>query len=366
MLYFLVNNNFHLIDAEEHLKVLKKFKTTLIKIPHQLTISSTYSFDLVVEFPVLIRKPKDYLNLPRIFKLHREIDNLFKDVKSVDTLIFYTEYELLSHYIVTLFKKKGAKVVLIEEGIPTYLTFTGKYDLSPSLKQKLLGYYLRYVLGYSNSKMVRIDGWPVNILADSQIDQLLLYTDIKIRRNVPTALLELKKIDFKQLNSNTALFLNEPMYKYFANFFEYLTIVEDILGNLSLKFEKVYFKFHPRETIEARNDIKKTIEKYPKVSVIDDNQPVEFMIESIGAKYVVSFAAQTLLYLSNSNCVVLYVFHIYPKLMSAPTFVRLKNVIDNMSYIFMNNWSEIETETLGFMGSDKSNKHTSLQKYLDL
>ncbi len=366
MLYFLVNNNFHLIDADKHLVELKEYETSLIKIPHQLTISSNHSFNGEVEFPVLIARLKDYFNLPRIFKLHRKIKKTFKEVKSTDTLIFYTEFELLTHYIVTHFKKRKAKVILMEEGIPTYLTFTGSLDSSIPLKKKLLGYYVKYMLGYFHSKTVGLNNRPINVLSDNQIDQLLLYTNIKVRRNVPVALLESEKLAFKQLNNHTVLFLNEAMYKHYIDFNSYLTIIDDILANLSLKFQNVYFKFHPRETDEFKNEIRIIIKKHHKVSVVEDNQPVELMVEKIGAKYVTSFAAQTLLYLSNSNCIVLYLFHLYPKLMENTTLIQLKNVIDNMNYVSLNDWSEIESKTLGFTDSANSNKYKSLKEYLSL
>lgn len=364
MLYFLVNNNFHLIDAEKHLAELTDYKTALIKIPHHLTISSKHSFDVELEFPVLINKLKDYFNLPRILKYHRAIRKALKDVKSTDTLIFYTEYEFLTHYFVSFFKKRKAKVILIEEGIPTYLAYTSKYDSDIPLKHKLLAYYSKYFLGYYYSKRVNLNKRIKNIIADNQIDKLLLYTDIKIRRNVSVGLLESKKIEFKQLDDNSILFLNEHIYHFYVDFSDYLTIIDDILKNLSLKFQNVYFKFHPSEKDEFKNKIRVIISKHSKVSVVEDNQPVELMIEKIGAKYVSSFAAQTLLYLSKSNCIVLYIFHLYPNLMAHLALRQFKHIIDNMNYVFMNDWAEIGEKSIGFTPSEDSNKF-SLQKYLN-
>ena len=364
MIYFLINNNFHLIDAEEHLKDLKDYKTGLIKIPHKLTIPVNHPFDIQMEFPKLISRLMDHFNLLRIFTLHRQIKNQLKSIESDDTLIFYTEYEYLSHYIVKLFKRKNAKVILIEEGFPTYLTFSTLPNKSLPLKKKILGYYLKYILGYSTTKIVSINDNPDTQMQDDQIDLLLLYTDLKIWRDVQTKLLPTAKKEFDHLDENTILYLNEGIYMLYTTMEEYLQIIDDIMYNLSLNFEHVYFKFHPREIEYGKNQARSIIQKYTNVIIVEDNRPVELLIPEIGAKYVTSFLAQTQLYLSNSNCISLYLFHLYPELMRNQAYQSVKNIIDQMNYTFMSDWSQIKNPAIGFSKISDS-KTKSLKFYLD-
>jgi len=364
MIYFLVNNNFHLIDAEQHLKDLKEYKTGLIKIPHKLTIPVEHSFDVQMEFPKLISRLKDHFNLRKIFLTHREIRNQLKNISSTDTLIFYTEYEYLTHYIVKLFKRKNARVILLEEGFPTYLTFSTLPDNRLPLKKKILGYYLNYILGYRTTKIVSINNNADTQLKDSQIDQLLLYTDLNVRRNVKTNLLPSAKKEFANLDENTVLYLNEGIYLLYVTMEEYLRIIDDILQHLSLNFEKVYFKFHPREAADEKNQARTIIQKYQNVKIVEDNSPVELMIPEIGAKYVTSFLAQTQLYLSNSNCVSIYLFHLYPELMRNQAYQSVKNVIDQMNYVFMPDWSQIKNPAIGFTKINDS-KTNPLKFYLE-
>lgn len=364
MIYFLVNNNFHLIDAEQHLKDLQDYKTGLIKIPHKLTILPKHSFEVEMEFPKLISRLKDHLNLLKIFTIHRKIKNQLKNINSTDTLVFYTEYEYLTHYIVKLFKRKNAQVILIEEGFPTYLTFSTLPDSKLTMKKKLLSYYLRYILGYRTTKIVSINNNSDTQIQDKQIDKLLLYTDLTVKRDVASSLLPTPQKVFDHLDDNTILYLNEGIYLLYVSIDEYKQIIDDILQNLSINFENVYFKFHPREMEDAKEMISSIIKKYPNVKIVEDNAPVELMITEIGAKYVTSFLAQTQLFLSNSNCISLYLFHLYPELMRHPVYQTVKNVIDQMNYTFMSDWSQIKNPKIGFSKINDS-KTNPLKYYIE-
>ena len=364
MIYFLINNNFHLIDIQKHIKELSNQSIGLIKIPHTLTIESNYSFDREFEFPPLIRRLKDHFSFLKIFKLHQNIKKSLRDITSSDILIFYTEYEYLNHYVIRLFKKKHAKVILIEEGFPTYISFASTPDSQLSFKKKGLNFFLQYILGYSKTKIVSVNHLPKTQIEDNQIDKLLLYTDIKIKRKVKTGLLSTQNIEFNNLNENTILFLNEALYGHYMPMEEYLLIIDDIFKNLSLYFETIFFKFHPREDEESKKIIRIVLNKYPNVKIINENKPVELMIEEIDAKYVTSFLSQTILYLSNSNCISFYIFNLYPALMEHPEFITVKKIIDEMNYKFMNDWSTVKNGNQGFFKS-KSNHTNTLKFYLE-
>lgn len=362
MVYFLINNNFHLIDAEKHFDGIKNDEIGLIKIPHQLTIVPSKKYNVEIEYPRLINKLKDHFHLLRIFRLHKKIKKELNNIQETDVLLFYTEYEYLTHYIVKIFKQKKAKVLLIEEGFPTYLAFASETNSSIGLKKKILEKYLKYILGYRKTKIVSANGFIYTQLEDSQIDHLLLYTNLKIKRNVLTDQLSTDKIEFKNLKENTALFLNEWIYDHYVSMEQYLSIMDDIFLNLSQNFDQIYFKFHPREKEDKRAQILSVLEKYPKTKIITDNNPVELMIEKIGAKFIFSFAAQTVLYLSNSNCIALYIMQLYPELMKDSEIAKIKSIIDEMDYVFMNDWSELKNGKVGF--KEKKTVSNPLSYYL--
>ncbi len=348
MIYFLVNNNFHLIDVEHHLKDLKEFKTGLIKIPHNLTLTTEKKFDFQIEFKKPISNLKDHFKIYKFYKTHQKIKNKFKDIKPTDTLVIYTEYEYLNHYIIKIFKKINAKVILIEEGFPTYLTFSILPDSKLPLKKIILSWYLKNILRYNTSNIKSINKIQNTQVNDNQIDLILLYNNINIKRKIKSGVLHTSNKIYDNLNENKIIFLNEGIYWYYVNIEEYKKIINDILDNLSNNFENVYFKFHPREKEIEKNITRNIIKNYSNIQIIEENSPVELMISKIGAKYIASFLSQTNLYISNSNCISIYLFHLYPEIMKNIAFQSVKNVIDEMNYSFLNDWSEIKNEKIGF------------------
>ena len=189
----------------------------------------------------------------------------------------------------------------------------------------------------------------------------MLYNDIQIHRNVKSGLLPTKSFNYTNLEINTALFLNEGIYENYITEENYLVIIDEILKNLSANFEKVHFKFHPRETEEAREKTKIIIKKYKNISIVLDNNPVELMIDKLGASYIFSFGSQTLLYLASSNCHPVYIFHLFPDIMKFPAFLMFKTVLESMNYQFMENWSEIKNSNNGFKINSSINPNTLKQ-----
>jgi hypothetical protein len=365
MIYFLINNNIHLIDAEEHLKNLEGFKIGLIKIPHKLTIDHTYVFDFEFEYPYLIRSRKDFFDIRRIKSIHRKIRNDFVNVDNRDTLIFYTEFEYLNHYVIKLFKDRNAQIIMLDEGFATYESLLNRSGPKISLKEKLLQYYFNYVLRYTYTSVVIVNNIARPRIADTYIDKVLLYNKVNVERDLQTYLLNKKQYSYKCLDENKVIFLNERMYDYYMHMDEYLNILADILFNLSDQFKIVYFKFHPREGQEQKEIILKIIEKFERVTILNDESPVELIIDKIGTKYIASFFAQILLNHSNSNCVVLYLFHKYPQIMRNPIFGNLKRLLDKLDYSFFNKWSDIKSNGIGFSKANfAENNRLPLNMYI--
>jgi hypothetical protein len=348
MIYFLVNNNFHLIDAEKQLEELDDYPCGLIKIPHQLTLTPSEKFKLQFEFPKLISRLKDHFKFFHILSILKSIRIQLNNIQKDDVLIIYTEYEYLNHFVVKLFKQKNAKIILIEEGIPTYISFSSTPKPVEGIKKRLLIYYLKFILGIPKTTIVNINGLASTRMSDNQFDKVLLYSDLAIKRNIPVGLLQTKEFTFHNLNEKTVIYLNENIYDLHISMEKYLEILDNILLNLSKQFQKIYFKFHPREKEFGRNEAKKIIYNYPTVSIITDNAPVELMIQDIGAKTIVSFGAQTLLYLSNSNCRCIYIMHLFPELLKDKEINNMKTIVAKMDYVFISNWSDIQKTEVGF------------------
>ena len=156
MIYFLVNNNFHLYDVKLHISNFKKQQDfSLIQIPHTLNPQKEdANFKKIFTYQTPFQGKKK-INFLYIHRLHNKIKSDLQNISEKDFLFFYTEYECLNHYIVKLFKEKGAKTFLIDQGIATYILLncnsTSVYKLPLRLRIKLFA--LRKLFGYNNSNL---------------------------------------------------------------------------------------------------------------------------------------------------------------------------------------------------------------------
>lgn len=352
MIYFLINNNIHLIDVEDHLSELKNQKVGLIKIPHKLTIQPNHKFEVELEYSVLIRGKKDYFNISRINAIHKQIKSDLVGINKDDTLIFYTELEFLNHYVIRLFKDKGAQTIMLDEGFATYEALSKQHLSKISFKESIINNYFKYLLGYKYTSVAKVNGVMRPHIADNYIDKVLLYNKTTVDRNLQTHLLSRKYLEYNDLDSSSVIFLNEDIYGWFVTMDEYIFILSDILDALSNQFKTVYFKYHPRESQEQRKAIGLVVEKFKKVTVLNDDRPVELIINNIKTQYISSFFASTLLNHSNSNCIALYLFHLYPQIMRNPIFENLKRSLINLDYNFPESLSDIRSDYLGFQKED--------------
>ncbi|MDQ5929211.1 MAG: hypothetical protein QG594_989, partial [Bacteroidota bacterium] len=138
MIYFLINNNYHLYDVKLHLNNLANFKVSLLQVPHtldEITNDIAALFVEVFTFQRLIESKLNYVNIFRLSKLYKNIKNSLH-IGSNDVLFVYTEYELLNHYLIACFKNAGAKVYIIDEGIATYLTYSMLSDKPVPVKER--------------------------------------------------------------------------------------------------------------------------------------------------------------------------------------------------------------------------------------
>ncbi|MGN6180609.1 MAG: polysialyltransferase family glycosyltransferase, partial [Mucilaginibacter sp.] len=264
-------------------------------------------------------------------------------------------YEFLNHFVVKLFKDKGAQTIMIDEGLPTYESLLNIFESRSNLKATILQTYFKHLFGYNYTSVLTVNNIMRPRIADILIDKVLLYNEVNVERELDAHLLNSKEYIYPNLNGNRVLFLNERLYDYYVTMDEYLGILDDILFNLSNQFEIIYFKFHPREDGPERQKLTDVVKKYAKVMILDVNKPAEFIIDELSVKYIASFLAQILLNHSNSNCKVLYLFHKYPAIMKNPVFKNLKKILTGLNYRFFNKWEEIRMEDIGFSAIKQAN-----------
>lgn len=362
MIYFLVNNNYHLVDVNKHLKSLKDFEKSLIQIPHTLElVKEDENFKNIYTFNSPFIGLKNFFNYFKINQTHNIVKNELIIDKN-DILFVYSEYEILNQFIITLFKKSGAKVYILDENsLSTYLTYSVKSDDKLNLKQKIKLYWLKNIIGYKYTKYLYFNGIVFPQLDDKFIDGLLMYNDIKNKRDIKNYLIKNDVVNIK-LDSKKAMFLNEKMYDYYCTKEEHSKILNDILNNLSQKFEIVWFKFHPRENEANKEWQYKIIEQYKNVKIVNDNSPIENIIEEYNAKYIFSFFAVALLNLKELGCVPIYLFHFYDEIMRNTAFKEHYLTLQTLNYQFLKDYNIPDFNSVGF--NHNISQNYTLEKFI--
>lgn len=334
MIYFLVNNNYHLINVFENCNNLKDYKKSLIQVPHTLDkINNNKFFVNIFTYDTPFNKTKNFLNLYRIKKIEKQIKDNLK-IKPNDILFVSTEYEILNQYIISLFKMNNAKVYILDEGLATYLTYSMKSDKQLPLKVRAKLFYTKYILNYNFVEYLYINNLVYPLINERYIDGVFLYLDVNIVRNINKYIIK-KDIKKKILNSKNAIFLNQDMYYHYYSKEEHEVILEDILLKMSNSFQKIYFKFHPRETEVDKNWQLKILSKFKKIYVIDENLPIETIVEKYDAKYIFSFLSAALLNLNAVGIIPVYIYHLYQNISKNSIFEEISNILINSKYIFI-------------------------------
>jgi hypothetical protein len=346
LIYFLVNNNYHLLDVYEHCKYLKSYEKSLIQIPHTLEcIQESGIFNNIYTFNTPFKGLKNFFNVFKAKQIEKNIKNKISVTKD-DILFVYTEYEVLNQYVISLFKKNGAKVYVIEDGgFATYLTYSVLNEGKLTLKEIIKLLYLKYILGYKFVKFLKYNGIVFPQIEDKFIDGVLLYLDVKIIRNIKKILIS-KNHRKLTLNEKKAIFLNEKMYDYYCSKKEHKIILNDILQKMSQKFEKIYFKFHPRETEDDKKWQLKILNQYHNVQIIEEKTPIENLLEKYDAKYVFSFFSAALLNVNAMGAIPVYVYHLYDRIAENSVFKQIDSVLKNLSYNFID--KDYNCKNVGF------------------
>lgn len=360
MIYFLVNNNYQLLDAQMHAKNFASYglESILLEVPHKLQnsepseeFSSIKTFETPIKSHGWLAAWWRYYEWPR--KLNSELNP-----KAGDTLIFYTEYELLNQLIAIRFKRTGARILLLEDGgVGTYIPFSVKRSEYLTFREVVKALMIRCLPGLINTQFHKVNGEVFPWLADKYLDGLCVYKPLKIARELPVYLIDGPLRISINTTKGRVLFLNEDLYNCYQSHTEYINGLEKIIGALVAGFREVVFKFHPREDISSRKVVKTILEeKFPTVRVIEDDSPVEILLPEIAPEIVASYFSTPLLNLEGTGIEPLFLYHLLPDLMKQKMFVQLHVLLLQWDYSFVTDWEDVRS---GFQSG--MNKQSNLQ-----
>ena len=348
MIYALVNNNYQLIDLQHHLVDLRSvdLECTLITVPHTLNQpDSKMQFSKIYTFTSPLFHSKSWFTA--WLRYYRSAWDVWKTLKPgpKDTLLLYTEFELLNHLIVHRFHSVGAKIFLIEDGgVATYLPFSTSREERLSAKQWLTTLMVRCLPHLHRTMFHRANGIMFPWVKDNTINALCVYRPIDIKRNIPVILMKCNNRPNIVPQSGRVIFLNEPIYDYYLEWDKYLTFLGLLLSGLSSGYSEVWFKFHPREKTIQRERIKSIIESnHSSINIIQENESVENLLDAYRPEAVASFMAATLLNLDGTGIEPIFLYHLCKDLADQDLFNQLTRLLSEWEYYFVESFDELRS-----------------------
>jgi hypothetical protein len=351
MIYFLINNNFCLYNAEILSKELKGYDLGLIQIPYSLKpVINDIRFKKILTIERLtsingyfVKWPyKLLINLYRNYKKIRAVKNILKPDK-VDILLANSEEELMNQVVIKIFREKKAKVFLYEGGMGNYISFNMNSEVL-STKEIFLMYSIRFILGIKGYLLLKNKGHFVPRMSDKYFAGVLFFLPHKIKRNIQVfhikKLVENNKLS---LNENNTIFLTQPMYRSYFSIEEYIHNIDFVLSKLTKSFSKVYIKPHPEEIIDGIiPEFERIALKYSNVYIINSSEIIERIINDYDVKFAVSYFSTSLLNLLYYRVEPVFIFHLLPEIndnVSKEIFLYLKSI----SYLFPRNFEDINS-----------------------
>lgn len=330
MLYLIINNDFHVDNLLNHKETLGFFDVKVIRVPFQLKSDCKVLSNQVVTISSPYKNKKDFINPFKFKKAEQEVSLL--NFKENDVVMFLSDYDLLTQYIVFKANNKGARVVFLEEGISLYSKDGAKLASLLCLKDLLKSFYIKYILGFSFCELYSQGTNTFLQLKDKYIDGLVIYRNVELNRDIKKYVINSQCEKILDLNQNVCLFINQPLYPIYLTKDRYLAIILESIKKIAPQFTTIHFKFHPRDSDEIKNEISQLLSKWKNVYVTSEQQPLLSLVKELKPKYAVSFFSDALFKLAESGLTMIFLFHFFSELNKHPTLMSLASTLDDIDY----------------------------------
>jgi hypothetical protein len=311
MIYFLINNDYHLDLDLKLAKQLKNRELGLIQVPYSLTVIKEspffsrilcFNYKLFISIKRLVIKPFEYC------RIRKELMRNLK-VNSEDILLVHTEIELFNHLIIQLFYENNARVFLIEDG-----TATISDNNLPLQKGRIVDKVKTFFLRLNRLKYSSILNFGHQTLPrmkDHLFKGIIVNFGESINRNIPLYHLR-KEIENIEISfSKGAIFFSQPLYMWFLTEEDYIYYINEVL-TISNRFSPFFFKFHPSESRFVIDRITELINKnYSGIHIIEEKIIAEMIIYKYPVNYAITFNSTASLNLINKGIIPIYLNNIF-------------------------------------------------------
>ncbi len=319
MNYFLINNKFHFNYIIKHLNK-ELDKSILLVNVHNIDTKIIEDYKSII-FTNPIHTYYDIFKIKNFNKKFTKITSSFNINPQVDILYVSSEQDFLNLKIIDFFFKKGAKIILLEDGTfsPLYLTidrnnYTIKY-FHIFLLNTFFFFFLKLFIKLKNVQMNFQYNIPVYRIKDYVYTNAIVTSNYDLCRNITKIEFSKKSIynPHKNINNKIAIFANSPHnLEIGSSYFKILKIA--LCEFLEIyKCEKMIFCFHPRDTDFEKNAIRKLFVDI-KIVHFETHHSTEEIVKSTHPKFLVSFMSTSLIELSDYTDNIIFLIDKYPNI----------------------------------------------------
>ena len=328
MIYFLVNNDYHLDLDIKLASQMSGYGLGLIQVPYSLNvIEKSDVFLKIYSF-----SEKMFLSLfhPfRISKIKREVNKQIHPCTK-DILLVHTDLVLLNQYIIQKFYESNAKIYILEDGTATMCY----YNMTPTkarLKDKIKTIILRKCYNFKFTDIQKFGVEILPVMEDCIFEGVIVNHGHSIQKNLPLFKLTCNEDKISNVNENGAFFFSQALYFWFASEVDYVKYICDLLS-VSIFFTPFYFKFHPSETESVRCTIENYIEEnYKNIIIIQENIIAEKIIDKYPVRYAITFKSTAALNLINKGVVPIFLNNLLQNKFPDTSFITFGNFLESIN-----------------------------------
>jgi hypothetical protein len=364
MVYFLVNNDYH-VNLDEKLAVqLNGLELGLIQVPYSLkVINNSTIFKKIFVFPDQLNTSLKWMlfNFSKNKNILKKVDDDLT-ITSHDVLLVHTEMDMLNQYIINKFNNADAKIFLIEDGTASMCYFNMKTH-KPAFKDDLRFLMLKYCYKFKNFQFKKYGVETLPVMPDSIFKGLIVKRGDSINRNIPLFKLApfLEKINI--VHENGAKFFSQPFYLFFMSEERYVEVVDHFL-EASKSFSPFYFKFHPSESDNVKKLLTSLINnKYKEITIITEDDIAENLIDKYPVKYAITFNSTAVFNILEKGIVPIFLNSMLNNLIPDDSFVAFDFFL---SSIKCNVPSSIEQIKPGFEAFEKEIENSNTHKLIEI
>ena len=363
MIYFLINNNYHLDFDLKLAKQLDRNELGLIQVPYSLNvINESQVFSKIHCFPNKINLS---LQDPfRILSIQKEVNHVLNP-ECTDILLVHTDMDLLNQYIIQLFHRVSAKIYLLEDGTATMCTYNIIPDKA-SLKNRFKMFVLRHLYKYKYTKIGLYGVETIPRMDDSLFSGVIVNFGNSILRDIPLYKVNNEDESIEILHEKGAVFFNSALYLFYSSEDDYIEFLIEIF-KISHRFTPFYFKFHPSETDSFKRSIIKIIEeRFRNIIVIQDNDPAENIVTKYPTRYAISINSTATMNIINKGMIPIFLNSFYNNTFTDPSFIAFSQFLKSINCYEPVYLSEIKPGFCAFHQTINKADTNSLTEILNL